>query len=189
MAKTKKELESELEACVIDYDKRIDRLVKIQRDYEQRLDFFHEVVNLLGTNFIGTADLRFALDKFVKFGFAEPYNVGEELAQLYSNFNEGVELPYLNNYICDMVYQAACEKLWAAIPISEECIGFTPEAACYMEFQTFENTADEMEQFVEEVKKMKSERPDEYKDLRGILLQVFEDLDMKESFDFVFKNE
>lgn len=186
MAKTKKELESELEALVIDYDKRLDRLVKIQADYEQRLDFFHEVVSSLTTSFIGTADLRFALDKLVKFGFAEEYNAGSELAELYSNFNEGVELPYLNNYVCDMVYQAACNKLWEEIPISEECIDFTHGAACYMEFQTFENTADEMEQFVEEVKKLDVER---LEGLRGILMQVFEDLDMKESFDFVSKKE
>lgn len=189
MAKTKKELENELEACVIDYNKRIDRLLEIQRYYEGQLDFFHEAVNLLTTSYIGTWDLRFALDKFVKFGFAEPHNVGEELAQLYSVNNEGCELPYLNNRVCDMVYQAACEKLWAAIPYSEECVDYTQESGCYTEFQTCGNSAAELERFAEEVKKMKSERPDEYKDLRGILLQVFEDLDMKESFDFVFKNE
>lgn len=189
MAKTKKELESELEACVIDYNKRIDRLLEIQRDYERRMDFFHTAVSMLTESYIGTWDLGFALDQFIKFGFAEPHNVGEKLAELYSINNEGCELPYLNNRVCDMVYQAACEKLWAAIPYSEECVDYTQESGCYTEFQTCGNSAAELEQFAKEVEKMKSERPDDFKDLRGILEQVFKDLDMKESFDFVSKKE
>ncbi len=190
------ELESEIKASrevVRDYSNRVMELAKIQADYEQRLDFFHTAVSLLSKSYIGTWDLPFALEKIVKFGFAESYEAGEKLAEIYSEFNGDSSPADWSGYIVEMVYDRAMDLIYETFPSADSCISFTQCSGCYTEFYHIDDDDSEdgegcLREFKDEVVKFKTEKPDEFAKIKGILQQIFEDIGdeefLKNSLDF-----
>lgn len=181
------ELESELKASketVRDYSNRIMELDKIQRDYEQRLDFFHTAVNLMSNGTIGTWDLAYALEKVVAFGFAEyQWEAGEKLAEIYSQFNESDDPRDWNGYVVFMVYDKAMDMIYDAFPSADGCISFDHAGGCYTEFHDCEGHHEDEDDdgriyldFTIEVSKMMEDDPEEFKKYKGILVEIFKDL-------------
>lgn len=182
------ELESELKALketVRDYSNRVMEMDKIQRDYEQRLDFFHTAVNQMSNGGIGTWDLAYALERVVDFGFAEyDWEAGETLAEIYSEFNESDSPSDWNGEVVSMVYDKAMEMIYEGFPSADGCISFDQCGGCYTHFYDCEGHHEDEDDdgriyldFTIEVSKMMEEDPDEFKKYRGILVQIFKDLD------------
>lgn len=186
-------LESELRAqedIIRSYDERVMKMAEIQADYERRLEFFHAAVSSLTERngvYIGTWDLPYALEQGIKMKVLSEYAAGDDLAELYSEWNGGLEVK-INNWVVDMVYDRATCLLYEVFPNADAVISYTGQGGCWTDFYRCDDDDGELyTEFCEEVRKKRVEDPDEFERVEAILKVVFDDVGDKEMLDFLNK--
>lgn len=185
-----KELKSELSVqkeIIRSYDEREMKMLAIQRDYERRLDFFHAAVNAMTGSFIGTWDLSYAIEQGIKMKVLGEYNAGEDLAELYSEYNAAdLKEVQINNLVVDMVYDRAANILYEMFPNAHALISYTGHESCWTTFFRCDDDDGELyKEFCKDVKKKRAKDPWDFQRVEAILKVVFEDINDKKMADFL----